>query len=392
MVNIKNKFVLVTLLLSMNVQSEQIDDYTKKLLEQSNVELINNDFQQALEKQRQSKVYIEAQQFGKSLLNKERDKFNKENKQSIDNSMLDNNIYYEILISDSMGDSQIQQLLESSLHNPRISFVISGFIPSEKTFGDVIKRIYLLTKGMNPAPYIKLDPRPFEKFNVNEVPYMYAMKNDNFLAGAYGITNTKWLKEKIDDGEVGDLGKWGNTVAISETSITEIIEQRIAKLDKDKIIKSAKDAYWTKKVYVELPMADKTITRKFKPEIYIPRDIKSVEGVVVAKAGTKINLLDVRPFTQKMVIFDATDQRQMDFVKSIKKDKYQKTTYITTKVKSEQKFDAVKNVETELGYSVYLLNSDLINSFNLKKIPSVVTANNKDKVFIINEYDVRTIN
>ncbi len=392
MVNMKNKALVVTLFLSLNVQAEQLDDYNKKLLEQSNVELINSDFQEALEKQRQSKVYIEAQEFGKRLLNKEREKFNDEHNQSIDNSMLDNNIYYEILISDSMGDLQIQRLLESSLHNPRISFAISGFIPSEKTFGDVIKRIYLLTKGMNPAPYVKLDPRPFEKFHINEVPYMYAMQNDKFLAGAYGITNTKWLKEKIDDGETGDLGKWGNTVAISETSITKIIEQRIAKLDKDKIINSAKDAYWTKKVYVELPMADKTITRTFKPEIYIPKDIKSIENIVVAKAGTKVNLLDVRPFTQKMVIFDATDPRQMDFVKSIKKDKHQKTTYVTTKVKSEQKWNAVKNVETELGYSIYLLNSDLINSFNLKKIPSVVTANNKDKVFIINEYDVRTIN
>ncbi|HIF9538153.1 TPA: TrbC family F-type conjugative pilus assembly protein, partial [Photobacterium damselae] len=376
----------ISVLISASVQAEQIDDYNKKLLQSSTTHQIDSDFADALKAQRNSESFREAQMFGQELLKKQFD----QKSDLIPQLPKDDKLYFEILVSESMGDDTLRTLMERYAGQDNVSFIIRGFTDKERTFTDVIKRMQRLVVNIEPQPYIKLDPRPFEDMDINEVPYMYAKKNDHFIAGVYGLTNPSWLKEKIEQGQKGELGKWGNTVSISEKSITDIIAERIEKLDKDKIIQGAKDAYWTKKVFVELPMATKNITRIFKPEILITNDIVSSEGVIVAKAGTKINLLEIKPFFKKIVVFDATDPRQVELVKNIHKEENQATTYVTTKVKREQKWKAIKNVESEIGYSVYLLNSDLIKAFNLKSIPSIVTADNSNHVFNIQEFDVRT--
>jgi conjugal transfer pilus assembly protein TraW len=50
------------------------------------------------------------------------------------------------------------------------------------------------------------------------------------------------------------------------------------------------------------------------------------------------------------------------------------------------KWDAVKTVERELNAPVFQLNTDITHAFNVQVVPSVVTANNQDNYYVIDEY------
>jgi conjugal transfer pilus assembly protein TraW len=93
------------------------------------------------------------------------------------------------------------------------------------------------------------------------------------------------------------------------------------------------------------------------------------------------------PFTQRLVVFDATNPDQVEFVKSLPKSS-KRTKYITTRYDRSLKWDAVKHIEEQLGAPVYQLKPDIIQAFSLQVVPSVIVADNVRKVFVIEETQV----
>ena len=293
--------------------------------------------------------------------------------------------HYKILISDSMGEDALNALFKEYQYRDDVSFVIRGLLPTERTFNDAAQRIMRLMQGFEQIPNISLDPRPFSHMNTETVPHLLAYDGDRVIASVSGLTNIPWLKQQVSDGNTGDLGSYGSQVKISERHIEDILKERIDALDKQALIDGAKERFWDNRQYLTLPTSDKTQQRVFAPVITLQEDIISTEGHVIALKGQQFNTLERMPFTQRLVIFDATNADELAFVKALPKSSI-RTKYITTEFNNSLKWDAVKSVERELNASVFQLNADIINAFSVRVTPSVIVADNDSDVFLINEY------
>ncbi|WP_162891012.1 hypothetical protein [Vibrio halioticoli] len=293
-------------------------------------------------------------------------------------------LHHVILISDAMGLVELHQLFKKLEYRDDVSFAIRGLLPNEKTINDVGMRILHLLDGFQNLPHVVLDPRPFAEVQAVSAPMILTYHGETLLASATGLANPVYMENKVLRGELGDLGNHGSVVTISERDLNEVMKERMANLDTDKIKKEAVERYWEHAVFYQLPNATYSQERIFTPLITLNEDIALDDGTVLFAQGQQFNTLEVMPFTQRLVIFDATNEDQMAFVKSLPQTDF-KTTYVTTRFDRALKWDAVKAVENELNAPVMQLNQELITGFNLMVIPSVITADNTNKNFIIRE-------
>lgn len=296
-------------------------------------------------------------------------------------------VQFKILISDAMGEQALQSLLEAYQGVDNVSFVLQGLLPTERTITDVSRRMMRLAAHFETVPNISLDPRPFRHVKATHVPQLLAYQDDELIAQAIGMTNTRWMQEKLNDDQEGFLGSFGETVAITERDLETVMQERFDALDKEALVQGAKDRFWEKRQYLTLPKANQTQTRTFTPTITVSEDIVTPDGKLIAYQGQRFNTLEQMPFTQRLVVFDATDKAQIEFVKQLPPS-HLKTKFIATAFDSSLKWDAVKSVETEIGGSVFQMNRDVLTAFDLRVVPSVVTADNHAKVFVIDEYRV----
>lgn len=297
---------------------------------------------------------------------------------------------FVILISDSMGESALKQLFSSLAHRGDVQFVIRGLLPTEKTITDAGMRIIKLVKDITPTPNVTLDPRYFKEVQAELAPQILMYQGNELVLRASGLTNPNYMREQFEAGQRGDLGKLGNTVSISEKDLTEIIIERASKLNSEQIIADAKNRYWDKVEYTLLPEAVETQVREFVPQVIVNEDITSLENKIIAYQGQTFNPLNQLPFTQRLVIFDATNPAHIEFVKTLPvSDK--RTKLITTRFDSSLKWDAVKTVERELGAPVFKLERNVVKAFDVRVVPSVITADNERKVFLISETNVEEV-
>jgi conjugal transfer pilus assembly protein TraW len=164
--------------------------------------------------------------------------------------------------------------------------------------------------------------------------------------------------------------------------------ERAKLLDFEKIKQEAKDNYFKNIVFYGLPRAQETVTRRFKPVVTVNEPILDAEGNEVIAIGVTHNMLKAMPFSKRVVVFDATDKEQMEWVLALPpSDK--PTKYITTRFDSSRKSDGLKSIEEALGASVYLLNQDVIKMFDLRVSPTIASADNDTKEFVISEFELR---
>ncbi|ELA9367471.1 hypothetical protein QUN99_003361 [Vibrio parahaemolyticus] len=299
-------------------------------------------------------------------------------------------ITYKILISDAMGKRDIKALLRDLGHRSDVVFVVRGLLPKERTINDVGIRIINLVKGFDPVPNVLLDPRPFQTVDAKLAPQILMYKGDELLSSATGLANPNYLKEQYEKGKSGNLGNLGNfgaVVTITERDITEVIKERMEALDKEQLIADAKNRYWDNVQFFGLPNATESQVREFAPLVTVEKDMFAPDGQLIAFKGQHFNTLNTMPFTQRLVIFDATNPEQVEFVKALPHSSL-RTKYITTRYDRSLKWDAVKSIETKLGSPVYQLKPDVIQAFNIKVVPSVIVADNKRKVFRIEEVQI----
>lgn len=349
-------------------EESQISVNTRRGAEQVSPELINN----IIAKQKEAYKSVEVKQGQKpSVIEKS------------------NAISYKILISDSMGKDRLQQLIQSFEHSKNVSFVIRGLLPTETTINDASKRIINLVVdlGLTDMPAVQLDPTPFQDVHATVVPQILMYKGNDLVLSAKGLVNPRYMKVQYEQGKKGDLGVLGDTTGISERDLTEILRERAAKLDGKKLANDAKARYWDNVAFLQLPNATETKQRVFVPLLTVDEDVLAPNGQLIAFKGQQINTLERMAFTQRLVIFDATDKAQLDFVKNLPETNL-RTKYISTRFDRKLKWDAVKTIEKQLNSSVFMLNADVINAFNVQRLPSVITADNDRKVFLINEYQM----
>ena len=106
--------------------------------------------------------------------------------------------------------------------------------------------------------------------------------------------------------EAKDFGVQGNTLAIEEEDLLELLLLKLQILQKNGGIKAAQEELQSKTLQrIKKPLSVQGIekvrkphTFEYDPTIVVPRDIKDHTGTLIHKAGTRINPLNHSHFNQ----------------------------------------------------------------------------------------------
>jgi conjugal transfer pilus assembly protein TraW len=112
--------------------------------------------------------------------------------------------------------------------------------------------------------------------------------------------------------------------------------------------------------------------------------VHTADGTLLVRAGETVNPLDRLPFTQRLVVFDASDERQVATVRRLGREAGDlRVTYLATRLERRLGWEGPTAVEDALDSPVYLLTPDVRARFALERIPAFVEA--RGHVFLVAE-------
>lgn len=299
-----------------------------------------------------------------------------------------------VFASRSLGEQGLRQIFTTASHNQEVQVIFRG-IPENDNLGEAMLVLQQVAAEFDPVPNIVINPVMFKEYGVSTVPTIIVRNSDASsetlpeVAGRVtGLSSPSWLLEQLASGEQGDFGTRGPTEPISEPDLIELIKKRIAKIDWAAQKETAKQRYWENQTFHTYPVATASRIREIDPSVYIQEDINVPNGQTIARKGDIINPLDLRPFTQAVIVFDPTDSRQVaklqEAIPEIQsKDNVGRITYIATQFNRAKGWDSYKAITDKLDAPVFLLTADVANRFQVQKIPTVITA--KNRRFIVEE-------
>lgn len=343
-------------------------------------------------------------------------------------------------ISESMGKEKVKALIDAYAGDNTVRFVLKGF-NGKGTINDGLKWLLDLILGMNPQPNILLDPELFQRYDVTVAPTMLlervdgapeekqsadeqkisrTLKNLGTALGlaedqsktaadqiaqevvtkkaltrrpaliVSGVTSREWAIEKAKEGAEFNQKTQGEVFEISERDILEIAKERVARIDWERKKEEALNRFWERQQdhYVSLPLAQKSTERIVDPSIVLNRDVYGADGSVVFKAGQKFNPFDRMPFTKTVIVFNASIPKEVEAVaKLVKEEQSQNRNVLllVTEFKSSGAFEQIKSMNDSWREPVYLLTPELKERFQIRATPTVVRADNKKKIFNVQE-------
>jgi len=367
---------------------------------QKNKEMSKNTSLTPIENQQMDHALDEARHFFKQLQQK-----NPTLKKMQNIQLTKRTAHYHILVFASLSLGKgLDDLLTSISKYPDAAVVFRG-IRKGMNLGKGILEIQHLAAKKKPVPNIMIDPTLFQKYKITSVPTILilddktkAFKARKVLARVQGLSDPKWLLQKLSRHEIGNWGIKGPVKEISEPNLIDVAKARLAKIDWDKKKQEAIQHFWLKQHFYRLPRANKNRVRTIDPSVLITKDMKTNTGVVFAHKGDVINPLcdqrqpckpGTRPFTQAVVIFDPRDKQQIQLLNqelpNIKKlPEVHRITYIATAFDKGAGWDSYKETSDHFDAPIYVLTPDLIHRFKLEYSPSIIMA--RGNQFVVQEF------
>ena len=148
------------------------------------------------------------------------------------------------------------------------------------------------------------------------------MRNISFY-----ITATFIVFYCVSTSQAKDFGTYGETFAILERDLLEVIQIKLQASEKDGVLDALNKDFQNKikrKILNPEPIlgivkVTKNSMRKFDPTTYLEEDIKVPDEMgsyrTLYPRGTSINPLDHMFFSEPLVFIDARDSAQVDFAK-----------------------------------------------------------------------------
>ena len=196
---------------------------------------------------------------------------------------------------------------------------------------DMIEEIYALLDGIDPVPNVAIDPTAFREAGAILVPLLVARGPDGELARVTGLSAPAWLRDRIQWGARGDLGVRGPAVAIGEVDLIEELQRRAAALDMDALREGAIKRFWQRATFDSLPVVTEPRERTIDPTIVASADVVLPDGSKAIAAGQTVNPLDHVPFSHRLIVFDASDPRQVETARRLgETDSPQRPLYLAT--------------------------------------------------------------
>ncbi|WP_250439392.1 TrbC family F-type conjugative pilus assembly protein [Delftia tsuruhatensis] len=226
----------------------------------------------------------------------------------------------QVFISTGMPEGVLRQLFRQALAKDpkRIRFVVRGFEP-QKVGALLSKLRHLLPDPYNDDVIVEVDPNAFRAYAVDAVP-VYLVK-DKAKDKWFEIRGTASLDLAQDFARRGGSYTAGDLYPIAEPDILAVIEERARKYDWEPAMKRAQArAAQNLRPTFDLPTSSRNATAYFTPTFTAPHDITSPGQngrgeVLIARAGQTFALLDYTRLQVPVLVFDATDPRQLSLVR-----------------------------------------------------------------------------
>jgi conjugal transfer pilus assembly protein TraW len=293
-----------------------------------------------------------------------------------------NDIAITVLASTALGEGALRDLFALAAQTPGTRVVFRGVLPGQSLM-DFLRTLAPLLAELDPPPAVELDPTPFGTEKI--APVLIASGPQGEIARVEGLSDPAWLRSQVAGGQGGDLGVRGPVKPIVEPNLVDELKRRLAELDLAKLREKAIGRYWQRVSFSPLPVAGQRRERVIDPTVTANADVRDHEGNLVVAAGTRTNPLDMLPFTQRLVVFDATDPRQVTVALRMGEEaaKGRRVTYIATAFERRSGWDGFRSVEDRLDAPVYLLTPDVRARFALERVPAMVEA--RERVFVVTE-------
>jgi conjugal transfer pilus assembly protein TraW len=297
----------------------------------------------------------------------------------------ENDFNMQVFISSGMPEGVLKQLFKQALaeEDPsKIRFVVRGFTPQK--LGELMGKL----RGMLPDPYhddlvVEIDPNAFRTYGVTAVPvYLVEQKGKWYeIKGAASLDAARNYARKKGSYTAGEL------YAITEPDILSVIEERAKNYDWKSVMNRARSRIANNmKPSFDLPTAVNDAIEYKTPIFVAPYDIKSPgkDGkgeVLLAKAGQQFALLDYTSLQVPVIVFDATDKRQIEIVKKLVKDPAYKEADVFIVGSSIEPRNPTSLVTTDIAKiinrPVYPLMQKLSERWGVEAVPAVIEQEGK---------------
>lgn len=291
-----------------------------------------------------------------------------------------------IFVSRAMPDAELKSILLEHADDPTVQLVVRGF-PEGVNTAQAIADLQRLVMATHSKAGVIIDPPAFKRHNVTAVPVTVLEEDEVALLTVRGNSSAQYVADAYAAGQRADLGTVGPTIDISERDLVDVMQERAHRLDFDALKKAAKDRFWANQQYFELGRVVENRMREIDPTVIVSQDILDSTGKVITARGTRINPLDVRPFNQRLVVFDGRDEAQVRLARK-EYDEHAPMTRVTLILSALDTTDGwaeFQKLQGYLGAPLYVLTPEVLNTFALEKTPSIVyAAGNK---FVVQEIE-----
>jgi len=239
-----------------------------------------------------------------------------------------------------------------TLAGDETTLALQGLPAGMRSIDEVAVFISQVNQGIEGAPGLVIDPRPFRTAGIEVAPTVMVLKDGKPELWAKGVSDPEWIMERYSRGQRGDLGIHGSVEKVAEKDFSEEIKDRIAKIDWEKKKARARNSFWEHRKFVDLPVATKTNAFTFELKYAVGKDMHNNKGELLAAKGDVIEPLKHIPGNFYLVVFDATDPDQVHTAKLIGDQcpSHKRLKYIATKIdSSEDGWEEKVRVEDVLG-------------------------------------------
>lgn len=297
---------------------------------------------------------------------------------------------YLIFASFSLDENSLKDIFISASGRSDTAVVFRG-VPEGLRIDEGMYKVQAIAQQVDPAPNVILDPALFRAHGITLAPTL-VIRNEKKEAVAMvrGLHRPNWIQEQVDNGKTGDLGFQGPAEIVTERDITEVMMERAQAIDWEEKKQNAVKRAWSHTYFAKLPPADKDRKRIIPASLQVTQDIKTPDGVIIAKQGDIINPLKLRPFTTAYVVFNPGKKNEIEFAKNIKSDilaegKYKQVVFMFSELDvADDGWQSFKDITDLMDSHVYNLMPEIQQRFAIEKTPTVVTADSEN--FIVTEY------
>jgi len=284
-------------------------------------------------------------------------------------------ITFTLFASRSLSDGQLRDIFVFAAGAEDTRILFRG-IAEDASLLDFIASLKPLLEDIDPPPTVLLDPTPFREQGITAVPTLVAIGPDGReLARVAGLASTRWLRAALAAGQRGDLGTRAPVREIAEPDLLETIHRRLARIDFARLGARAAERAFDNLRFEPLPAAGEDRERLIDPSITATGDIRLPDGTLLVRAGDSVNPLERLPFTQRLVVFDAADGRQLAFAGELASAASARPTiFLLTGLLQQGGWAELERVMDRLERRVYLLTPELRQRFALERVPAVVEA------------------